>query len=66
VSALRQKMANYQANGARLGWLLLPQERAVEVWGASGTASRLEQATALEAGADFPGLRLNLLEIWDA
>ena len=66
LSALRRKMAAYQANGARLGWLLLPQERAVEVWGASGTASRREQATALEAGADFPGLRLNLLEIWEA
>ena len=23
VSALRRKMASYQANGARLGWLLL-------------------------------------------
>ena len=35
VSALRRKMAGYQANGARLGWLLLPEERAVEIWPAS-------------------------------
>jgi hypothetical protein len=27
VSALRQKMASYQANGARLGWLLLRHDR---------------------------------------
>jgi Uma2 family endonuclease len=64
VSALRQKMAAYQANGARLGWLLLPQERAVEVWGASGSPRRQEQANELEAGSEFPGLQLQLAEIW--
>lgn len=31
LSQLRQKMAAYQRNGARLGWLLIPAERAVEV-----------------------------------
>jgi Uma2 family endonuclease len=41
VSALRQKMASYQANGARLGWLLLPHQQAVEVWPASGAPQRL-------------------------
>jgi Uma2 family endonuclease len=40
VSALRQKMASYQANGARLGWLLLPHQQAVEVWPASGASQR--------------------------
>jgi hypothetical protein len=32
------------ANGARLGWLLLPQERTVEIWrgGQRGMAERLE------------------------
>ena len=30
LTALRSKMAAYQANGARLGWLLIPQEQAVE------------------------------------
>ena len=29
---LRRKMAAYMANGASLGWLLLPQSRTVEVW----------------------------------
>jgi hypothetical protein len=31
-TALRQKMAAYQRNGARLGGLLIPAERAVEIW----------------------------------
>ena len=43
LSALRQKMADYQRNGARLGWLLLPEERAVEVWTATGSPQCLEQ-----------------------
>jgi Uma2 family endonuclease len=65
VTALRRKMATYQANGARLGWLLLPHERAVEIWcSGSDNPQRLEQATTLEAGAAFPGLCLNLEELW--
>jgi Uma2 family endonuclease len=64
VAALRQKMAAYQANGARLGWLLLPHDQAVEVWPASGEPQRLEACDRLEAGPLFPGLQLQLAEIW--
>ena len=64
VSALRQKMASYQANGAWLGWLLLPHQQAVEVWHASGASQRLEQIDVLEATPDVPGLQLLLAEIW--
>jgi len=64
LSALRRKMAAYQANGARLGWLLLPHEQAVEIWPASGSPQRLDAAAVLEAGAEFPGLQLQLAEIW--
>jgi Uma2 family endonuclease len=64
VTSLRRKMDWYQANGARLGWLLMPGERAVEVWPASGAPLRIEQAELLEGGDDFPGLQLDLGEIW--
>jgi Uma2 family endonuclease len=64
VTALRQKMAAYQSNGARLGWLLLPHVQAVEVWPASGSPQRLDAAEVLEAGPEFPGLQLQLAEIW--
>jgi len=64
LAALRQKMAAYQANGARLGWLLLPHDQAVEVWPASGSPQRLEQLQVLEATPEFPGLQLQLAEIW--
>jgi Uma2 family endonuclease len=65
VSALRAKMAAYQANGARLGWLLLPHEQAVEAWPASAPPQRLERLQVLEATPDFPGLSLQLPEIWE-
>jgi Uma2 family endonuclease len=67
--ALRRKMAAYRANGAQLGWLLFPEQRAVEIWRASGAGiepgpQRLEVATRLEGGTLFPGLVLDLEEIW--
>ncbi len=64
LAALRHKMERYQANGAQLGWLLIPEEQAVEVWPASGTSLRIEAATQLDAGELFPGLVLALQEIW--
>lgn len=66
VAALRQKMAAYQRNGARLGWLLLPDERAVEVWPSAGDRQRLENPAVLIAPPEFSGLTLHLAEIWSA
>ena len=66
VTALRRKMDQYQANGARLGWLLLPEERAVEIWRGSqeGMAERLDNASRLDGGELAEGLAVELEEIW--
>lgn len=66
LSALRRRMQAYQANGAQLGWLLIPHEQAAEIWSATAQSEpqRLESATALDAGPLFPGLHLDLSEIW--
>ena len=70
LTALRRKMAAYQRNGARLGWLLIPQERAVEVWGpwqaGAEIPSRLAPASLLSAEPWFPGLSIELEAIWAA
>jgi len=69
--ALRHKMVVYLANGAQLGWLLCPEQRAVEIWqpGADPAApvvmERIESAEALVGGEWLPGLRLELAEIWE-
>jgi len=68
--ALRRKMALYQANGAQLGWLLFPEQRAVEIWparpeaGVATAPQRLENATRLDGGDVLQGLVLELQEIW--
>lgn len=65
VTALRQKMELYRANGAQLGWLLLPADQAVEIWLAGGGApERIQPAEHLDAGVLFPGLQIPLAEIW--
>ena len=66
ITALRRKMKQYQANGARLGWLLLPQERAVEIWrgGQQGMAERLDNAIRVDGSELVEGLELDLEEIW--
>jgi Uma2 family endonuclease len=67
LKALRQKMAQYQANGAQLGWLLLPELRAVEIWrGSQEGSERLENPSRLEAGEAFSGLALELASIWQS
>jgi len=66
--ALRHKMAAYMANGASLGWLLLPQSRTVEVWTAAETAKSplvLNDPSRLEAGLEFPGLVIDARRIWE-
>ena len=62
----------YTANGARLGWLLFPEQRTQEIWRAGdeatdpGESLRSEPALALEGGELLPGLRLELAEIWSS
>jgi Uma2 family endonuclease len=67
---LRRKLAAYMANGASLGWLLLPQSRTVEVWkaGAPEAANSpqvLTDPARLEAGPEFPGLVIDPRRIWE-
>jgi Uma2 family endonuclease len=67
--ALRRKMAAYMANGTRLGWLLLPQSRSVEVWTAGEPRAAnpplvLTDPERLEAGPEFPGLVIDPRRIW--
>jgi hypothetical protein len=48
------------------GWLLIPHEQAVEVWPASGDPQRFEGIAVLEAGPEYPGLQLQIEEVWAA
>jgi Uma2 family endonuclease len=68
--ALRKKMAAYMANGARLGWLMLPQSHTVEIWqtGNAETTNSpltLSNPSRLEAGLEFPGLVIDPRRVWE-
>ena len=68
IEVLRRKMVAYMTNGARLGWLLLPQQRSVEVWTAAETANSplvLNDPSRLEAGLEFLGLVIDPRGIWE-
>jgi Uma2 family endonuclease len=57
-----------QRRGARLGWLLIPAERAVEIWepmaDLTAPPQRIEAASRLDGDPQFPGLAVDLEEIW--
>ena len=68
---LERRMASWMDNGASLGWLLLPDSRSAQVWAAAppgeeAAPQRISEATQLDAGLVFPGLAIDLREIWAA
>lgn len=62
---LHGKMREYRDNGARLGWLILPDARRVWVYRQDDDApSCLDDPVLLSDDALLPGLRLELARIW--
>jgi Uma2 family endonuclease len=64
LSALREKMLEYVANGAQLGWLLDPEQRCVYVYHPPDREERFEGAT-IRGDPHLPGFTLDLAGIWD-
>jgi len=62
---LRQKMDEYMANGARLGWFIDPLERKVHVYRPSAPVEELDNPQTISGEPLLHGLTLNLEEIWD-
>ena len=61
---LKEKLKEYLANGARLGWLIEADERRVYVYRRGQTAITLEEPETLDASPDLPGFSLSLASIW--
>jgi Uma2 family endonuclease len=58
------KMDAYTVNGARLGWLIDPRERAVHVYRPGVPPERLDHLDAISADPELPGFVLDLAPIW--
>ena len=64
LESLRRKMSEYIDNGTKLGWLINPQNRQVEVYRFSQGVEILDNPTELLGEDILPGFILNLKRIW--
>ncbi len=61
---LRAKMSEYIDNGVRLGWLIDPFNRTVDVYRPNQEVEHLEQPATVSGAPVLPGFELDLAEIW--
>jgi Uma2 family endonuclease len=64
LTALQSKMLEYRDNGVRLGWLINPQQKQVEVYRLEQAVEVLDSPATLSGEAVLPGFELNLDAIW--
>jgi Uma2 family endonuclease len=61
---LQTKMKIYQSNGVRLGWLISPQERQVEIYRVGREPQVEINPSGLDGEDVLPGFSLDLTTIW--
>jgi len=64
LADLQAKMEEYRDHGARLGWLIDPQEQRVHVYRLGRPVEMLENPDRIEGDPELPGLVLDLKRIW--
>jgi Uma2 family endonuclease len=64
LKSLQEKMREYIDNGARLGWLIDPKNRTVEVYRAGVEVEVLSNPNELSGEEILPGFVLNLRRVW--
>ena len=65
LANVQEKMREYMANGARLGWLLEPALRRAHVYRPGVPVEILDGRGTLSADPVLPGLVVDLAPIWD-
>lgn len=61
VKTLRRKMQQYQDNGTEVGWLIILDQRQVEVWRHGETIEILDMPQRLVVGSLMPGFICDLV-----
>jgi len=64
-SYLQAKMEEYLANGAQLGWLILPEVRSVYVYQPGEPPRLLRDVNSISGDPTLPGFTLDLRPIWE-
>lgn len=65
LRVLREKMDEYLANGARLGWLIDPETRTVEVYRSGRGPEMLTGIDSVSGEGPVEGFVLDLGTVWD-
>ena len=65
LSSTQAKMLEYVNNGLRLGWLIVPKFKWVEIYGSEQTVERLQSPRRLSGQEVLPGLVVDLQAIWE-
>lgn len=65
LTTLERKMAEYRDCGVRLGWLIDPQEKRVQIYRLGRPTEYLNQPKELSGEDVLPGFVLTLSEIWE-
>lgn len=67
LDRLKDKMAEYQANGVRLGWLIDPHQQQVFIYRADGSTTHVDNFQTPLSGEDvLVGFELRLWELWES
>ena len=64
LAVLQEKMQEFVANGARLGWLIDPRERQVSVYRPASPVRVLRQPETVSGEPLLPGFSLEMSAIW--
>lgn len=64
LSVLRAKIDEYIQNGARLGWLLDPQDRQVYLYRPNSEVEILENPETISGDPELAGFTLELKDVW--
>jgi Uma2 family endonuclease len=64
LSSLKSKMTEWMANGAQLGWLIVPEKRTVYVYRPDAPHEELTDIDSLAGEGPVAGFRLELTDIW--
>jgi Uma2 family endonuclease len=64
LNKTQEKMEEYRTNGVRLGWLINPQKKQVEIYRLGQEKEVLQSPTTLSGEDVLPGFVLELSAIW--
>ena len=65
IRTVREKMREYIANGAQLGWLIDPQTRTVEIYRPDREPESLQSPDSVAGEGPVAGFVLHLRSVWD-